>query len=353
MRPRRVLRSSSVRASVATVLAILGVAVVPASTPTNAEAATLAVTGALWTEDLHTDAILSVSPSSAVQTQHTGGDPILQSFTRDGALDWSLPADAGQTDIPAVVGDVQGGTYVQRSVNDDLHPYRIQAIDPDGSIRWSVPAGITRFLYGVVGYNNSVYFVEREAVEGTALDRYLIRGYDRTTGAATLEYEVAEIDALYAHQNGLIAVTWRGEVSYLGYDGSLTAHVAVPNLFTISPFFASAQGAGGAIFVTGWHPGEPDTISVVKLDRTGVRWTWREEPADVQSWDFSLAATPDGGVIVGRTGYENGQHYYYSIGPTGTLRYTHHMPVYSAAGILGPIVDENGMVVLVSCAASS
>ncbi len=91
----------------------------------------------------------------------------------------------------------------------------------------------------------------------------------------------------------------------------------------------------------------PGKARVTKTTPDGLVWVWTDDSDSVCS-GMSLAATPDGGAILTRSGFggndQVGLSHAASVGPAGELRWRQPLPVNEA--YFGPVVDTNGVVVL-------
>jgi hypothetical protein len=303
---------------------------------------TVVVPGALWTIPISNDGSTAVvTPTGNIIT---GG---CMSITRAGSIAWSmLPFVQNTANCATGIGDAQGNTYLLTA--DSVGSPVVESLDSLGNVRWRTPTGgfIAWRTGPVIGSNGSVYF---SVWNGRATK---VLGLDEKTGAITVERGFLDVTGLFAYSGGIIVVDTDGKVDYLSYGGVVQHEydTGVP----ISAYEGySSSGADGTVFLAGYAGTcSGGNVSVLKFTPTGAVWTWTDSSLRGCSQTL-LTATPDGGVILARSGDSAAQTVAFtSISATGSFRWTHtdngslspalsYIPSY-----MTPVVDVNGVVTL-------
>ncbi|HEY8813902.1 MAG TPA: hypothetical protein VIP57_02180 [Candidatus Dormibacteraeota bacterium] len=309
------------------VLALAGLSLLWAST-------TLAASP-LWTLSLVEAAStrMTIAPSGAIL------DEECTDINPDGTELWTLPIT-----LPAyqscnqAVSDSAGNSYVFRG--NTKGEGVVESFDSAGQFRWSTATGTYGPLGGAaLGANGDVYFGSFNG-----LNTKLI-GFNEATGAITLEHGFFDAGGVSAYNGGLVVFD-EADYTYLGYDGSTQHEYDIPEL-SGNDAFSSGAGADGDVFSGGYSGtcGTDAHASVEKFTPSGLAWTWTAPDVAAECSQTGVAATPDGGVILGRD--EGQSATYTSIGPDGHERWTKELTGATAARLAGylPIgVDVNGTV---------
>ena len=181
--------------------------------------------------------------------------------------------------------------------------------------------------------------------QGASFGPSHVLGFNQASGLQIADFAVGNVTALYAYNDGLIVVDGdSATVDYYSYAGTLLHQYASGPALSGDIAYSSSSGGGGAVFVAGYASSPSCSIpSVERIGPTGVNWIWTS-PQTIACSQTSLAATPDGGAILGL----REQNAYISISPAGTTRWTHTPTAPKGAiNILGsPVVDTAGHVAI-------
>jgi hypothetical protein len=295
----------------------------------------------LWTFPFATHDQMAVAPSGSIL------DGECTNIQPDGSELWTLPpSSTGPRPCEIAVSDSAGNSYIFGRTSQGNGEGVVEAVDSSGHMIWSVPIPdyFPAFPKPVLGANGDVYFL---AYNGR--DEKLI-GIAEGTGAVTLEREFSLLDGLSTYGGGLVVQESGGPVIYLSYEGAINNYYGVAPEISANEAWSGVGGADGDFFVAGYGPtcGSGGHASVEKFTPAGRAWTWTDSGEYCAS--TNLAATPDGGVILGR-GETTSSADYTSLGPNGHERWTDDLNLPAGtrnlAGYLPVEVDINGTATLV------
>jgi hypothetical protein len=314
--------------------------------PASAVAAsTDPIPGAIWTVPMGNDGGVDATPTDdvVVASCETAGDQRELAAARvgsSGSSFWELARSQAALGCTGFVGDDLGNTYFNGF--DQGGTTSIESVDRSGGVRWATP--ITGFglwrTNPILGYDGSVFFELREG--GNV--NFQVRGYDAATGQLTYEQGGPDMVGLYTYPGGIAEVNVDDGVSYFSYGGAQLGEVGPTPAVTNNTTSTNAEGADGAVFVSGYASScsGGGHLSVSKMTPAGVAWTWTDTEDSCAS--LSLAATPGGGAAVALG--EAGSAELISIGPDGNLRWRHHYVAATGGGAVEVLSDVNGVLAL-------
>ena len=326
-----------------------------ASVAPAAASAANPVAGARWTVPLQLTSSAIARPAGGVEASGcslASSDPaqvVLGALNVDGATSWTQPYAEAGLNCSDIVIDPAGNTYFLGPTGDGSGN-SARSVDAQGHQRWSTPLGDRSPSYAspVVGANGNVYFAP-----GDANNSGTLVGLSGTTGSVAVNIASDIYLSLHAYGGGIAAVGIGSNVDYLNYQGQVTATYSTPVPQGRS---SSSGGADGTVFVagdstTGVSNGDC-TFTVTKVTPAGVAWSW-SDPRPSLCGSREVAASPDGGVIVGHgLPASSDSHEFSSLDSSGHERW-HTTDSGAAAGVL---VDANGVAVLqnyYSCATNA
>jgi hypothetical protein len=283
---------------------------------------------------------------------------LLQQFSPEGKLQWVLAAAARKQPAsggpgPPATADPAGDLYVAVRSASATGQY-VESFSPNGTVRWTSPSLDFLPFSLTLGADGNVY----AAGEVSSTQGYEIVGLSTATGQKTgFDVGTSELAAVYAYTGGLAVADGDGSVRYYGYSMVPGAQFALND---VEARAVSSNGGGGTVFMAGFHLNNRQTECVLLVDKVTperIAWRWSSHPWAPERGGYgtncgsstSVAATPDGGVIVAASrSYASTR--FYSVEPGGqstSWSFEATAPHAGAAMAAGPpLVDVNGNVAL-------
>ncbi|MFL6137358.1 MAG: SGNH/GDSL hydrolase family protein [Frankiaceae bacterium] len=296
----------------------------------------------------------NIITSTCTSTAQVATDPLIQSVSPAGTVNWVQPANVDHTAwaCPPVTTDDHGTSYYEARNPDGA--FVVMARSVSGAILWATPIGdysIARDNAPALGADGNIYFGEWNGLATR------IRGYATATGQpTTFDLRVPDLFGLYAWSGGLIVQTTNNAVEYWSYQGAPLHEYDVGSAITSFADFTSTPGADGAVFIAGFSGNcsisSGHIASVSKISPQGEVWTWTDTRSTQCQGATSLAAAPNGGVAILHVDYLLLPSSFTTfIGADGVTKWTHQLSLVpgdmsSGGSALKPLIDIHGTVAL-------